>query len=164
MGQPRGRANREGHRARLARSGSNVSITANAQAIADDFSSLVGNEKLELLIEISEKLHSLPERYLDHPELLERVEECQSPVYLFVEVNSGVVNVFLTAPREAPTTRAFAGILHSALNGESVDTVLNFDDDYPSMLGITELVSPLRMRGIRGMLARIKRQVAEKNQ
>jgi cysteine desulfuration protein SufE len=139
-----------------------VTVTEKALAIADDFSSLIGNEKLELLIEISEKLPALPERYLDHPDLMERVEECQSPVYLFVEVNEGLVNVFLTSPREAPTTRAFAGILHSALDGESVETVLNFDDDYPSMLGITELVSPLRMRGMRGMLARIKRQVSEK--
>jgi cysteine desulfuration protein SufE len=70
----------------------------------------------------------------------------------------------LTAPKEAPTTRAFAGILHASLNGERVETVLAFDDDYPSMLGITDMVSPLRMRGMRGMLARIKRQVIEKSQ
>jgi cysteine desulfuration protein SufE len=139
-----------------------VSITERATQIADDFAALRGNEKLELLIEISGNLPELPGRYLDHPELLERVEECQSPVYLFVEINAGLVNLFLTAPREAPTTRAFAGILHAALDGQSISTVLEFDDDYPSMLGITELVSPLRMRGIRGMLSRIKRQVAEK--
>ena len=139
-----------------------MAITDRAQLIADDFAALRGNEKLELLIEISENLPELPERYLSHPELLERVEECQSPVYLFVEVNDGLVSLYLTAPSEAPTTRAFAGILHAALDGQSSTTVLNFDDDYPSMLGITELVSPLRMRGIRGMLARIKRQVAEK--
>ena len=139
-----------------------MSITERATQIADDFAALRGNEKLELLIEISGNLPELPGRYLDHPELLERVEECQSPVYLFVEINAGLVNLFLTAPREAPTTRAFAGILHAALDGQSISTVLEFDDDYPSMLGITELVSPLRMRGIRGMLSRIKRQVAEK--
>ena len=141
-----------------------MSITAKALAIVDDFSSLQGNDKLDLLIEISDQLPALPERYLNHPELLERVEECQSPVYLFVEVIDDKVQIFLTAPKEAPTTRAFAGILHASLNGESVDTVLSFDDDYPSMLGITDMVSPLRMRGMRGMLARIKRQVAEKNQ
>lgn len=139
-----------------------MSITERAAQIADDFAALRGNEKLELLIEISGNLPDLPERYLDHPELLERVEECQSPVYLFVEINAGLVNLFLTAPREAPTTRAFAGILHAALDGQSISTVLEFEDDYPSMLGITDLVSPLRMRGIRGMLSRIKRQVAEK--
>lgn len=139
-----------------------MQLTQKAIEIANDFSALEGNDKLELLIEISDQLPALPERYADHPELLERVEECQSPVYLFVEIQDGVVEIFLTAPREAPTTRAFAGILHASLNKQPVDTVLNFDDDYPSMLGITELVSPLRMRGIRGMLARIKRQVREK--
>lgn len=137
-------------------------LTQKAIDIANDFSALEGNDKLELLIEISGQLPELPERYADHPELLERVEECQSPVYLFVEIHDDIVEIFLTAPREAPTTRAFAGILHASLNKQPVDTVLNFDDDYPSMLGITELVSPLRMRGIRGMLARIKRQVREK--
>lgn len=139
-----------------------MQLTQKAIEIANDFSVLEGNDKLELLIEISDQLPALPERYADHPELLERVEECQSPVYLFVEIHDGIVEIFLTAPREAPTTRAFAGILHSSLNEQPVDTVLNFDDNYPSMLGITELVSPLRMRGIRGMLARIKRQVREK--
>ena len=139
-----------------------MQLTEKAIEIASDFSALEGNDKLELLIEISEQLPALPERYADQPELLERVEECQSPVYLFVEIDNGVVEIFLTAPREAPTTRAFAGILHASLSGQTVDTVLNFDDNYPSMLGITELVSPLRMRGIRGMLARIKRQVREK--
>ena len=139
-----------------------MQLTEKAIEIASDFSALQGNDKLELLIEISDQLPGLPERYADHPELLERVEECQSPVYLFVEIDNGVVEIFLTAPREAPTTRAFAGILHASLSGQTVDTVLNFDDNYPSMLGITELVSPLRMRGIRGMLARIKRQVREK--
>jgi cysteine desulfuration protein SufE len=139
-----------------------VQLTQKAIEIANDFAVLEGNDKLELLIEISDQLPALPERYADHPELLERVEECQSPVYLFVEIHEGIVQIFLTAPREAPTTRAFAGILHSALNQQAVDTVLNFDDNYPSMLGITEIVSPLRMRGIRGMLARIKRQVREK--
>ena len=139
-----------------------MQLTQKAIEIANDFSALEGNDKLELLIEISDQLPALPERYADHPELLERVEECQSPVYLFVEIHDGIVEIFLTAPREAPTTRAFAGILHASLNEQTVDTVLNFDDNYPSMLGITELVSPLRMRGIRGMLARIKRQVREK--
>lgn len=139
-----------------------MQLTQKAIEIAKDFSALEGNDKLELLIEISDQLPALPERYADHPELLERVEECQSPVYLFVEIHDGIVEIFLTAPREAPTTRAFAGILHASLNEQPVDTVLNFDDNYPSMLGITELVSPLRMRGIRGMLARIKRQVREK--
>lgn len=138
-------------------------LTLEAQEVVDDFASVDANVKLELLLELADELPDLPSRYADHPELLERVEECQSPVYLFVEVAQAKVQLFLTAPREAPTTRAFAAILHKSLNNHSVETVLGFDDDFPNLLGITQLVSPLRMRGIRGMLARIKRQVSEQS-
>ena len=119
-------------------------------------------DRLNLLLEFSENLPALPERYSEHPDLLERVEECQSPIFLFVEVNNGVVNLFFTAPAEAPTTRGFASILHATMDGLTVEETLNVDDDFPSKIGLSEAVSPLRIRGMRGMLARIKRQVREK--
>ena len=106
----------------------------------------------------------LPERYASHPDLFERVEECQSPVFLFVEVDQDdIVSLFFTAPAEAPTTRGFASILKSALDGHSVREVLEVDDDFPSKIGLSDAVSPLRMRGMRAMLARIKRKVKEKS-
>ena len=120
------------------------------------------SSRLELLLEYAEGLPDLPGRYQDHPELLERVEECQSPVYLFTEIDNDIVHIFLTAPSEAPTTRGFASILLAALDNQNVSTVLGFNDDFISALGLTELVSPLRIRGMHGMLARIKRQVKEK--
>ena len=140
-----------------------MSLTSRAELIVDDFAAIDVNHRLELLLDFANDLAELPERYANHPDLLERVEECQSPVYLFVEVNDGIVNLFITAPREAPTTRAFASILWQALDGESTEQVLHFDDDFPSMLNLSELVSPLRLRGLRGMLSRIKRQVSEKS-
>lgn len=140
-----------------------MKLTESAVAIVEDFQAIDQKHRLELLLDFAKELPDLPALYADHPDLLERVEECQSPVYLFVEVANDAVELFLTAPKEAPTTRAFASILHSALNLQSTADVLNFDDDFPTMLGLTELVSPLRMRGIRGMLARIKRQVSEKS-
>jgi cysteine desulfuration protein SufE len=136
--------------------------TETVESLVTDFQALGIKDRLNLLLEFSENLPDLPTRYLDHPDLLERVEECQSPIYLFVEVNEGIVNLFFTAPAEAPTTRGFASILHSVLDGLPVQGVLNVDDDFPSNIGLSEAVSPLRMRGMRGMLARIKRQVAEK--
>lgn len=131
--------------------------------IIEDFQSIGIKDRLNLLLEFSEALPALPERYASHSDLMERVEECQSPVFLFVEVDDNErVSLFLTAPREAPTTRGFASILHSALDGLNAETVLGVDDDFPNELGLTEAVSPLRMRGMRGILARIKRQVREK--
>ncbi len=132
--------------------------------IVEDFNAVGVNDRLTLLLEYSEALPELPARYKDHPDLLERVEECQSPIFLFVEVDDAkLVHLFFTAPAESPTTRGFASILHSALDGHSVQEVLAVDDDFPSRIGLSAAVSPLRMRGMRGMLARIKRQVTEKS-
>ena len=140
-----------------------MSTTPGAQEIISAFAEVPQNLKLELLLEYSENLPALPERYKDHPELLERVEECQSPVYLFVELDEqNIVSIFLTAPDEAPTTKGFASLLQLALDQQPADTVLNFDDSFVDALGITDLVSPLRIRGLQGMLMRIKRQVKEK--
>ena len=71
------------------------------------------------------------------------------------------MSTFFSAPEEAPTTRGFAGILHSLLNERTVEEVLGFNDDFPDSLGLAEAVSPLRLRGMRAMLFRLKRQVRE---
>ena len=140
-----------------------VQYTEAAQEIVDAFNDVPVSSKLELLLEYANSLPALPERYADHPELLERVEECQSPVYLFVEVENGKANIFLTAPAEAPTTRGFASLLQLSLDGQNIDTINTFSDQFIQDLKLSDLVSPLRIRGMNGMLTRIKRQVQEKS-
>jgi cysteine desulfuration protein SufE len=131
--------------------------------IKTDFTELGIKDRLQLLLEFSNELPELPAAYVDHPDLFERVEECQSPVFIFVDVDAAkTVRLYATAPEEAPTTRGFASILVQGLSGLSVDEVLAVPDDYPSDLGLTEAVSPLRIRGMTAMLGRIKRQVREK--
>jgi cysteine desulfuration protein SufE len=136
-------------------------VNPNAQAVVDDFQFLEEKDRLQLLLEFSESLPELDEKYSEHPELLERVEECQSPVFIAVDGDNAKVNLHFSAPREAPTTRGFASALHSALNGLAADEILNLSDDFPSMLGLDRLISPLRVRGMRGMLSRIKRKTRE---
>lgn len=131
--------------------------------IRDDFLALEQRDRLQLLLEFSNELPELPERYAEHPDLFERVEECQSPVFLFVEIDEGGnVHLFATAPRESPTTRGFASILAQGLSGLSAEEVLAVPDDYPQTLGLTQAVSPLRIRGMTGMLGRTKRQLRDK--
>lgn len=130
-----------------------------SQEVVDNFTLLPESERLNMLLEYSE---ALPEPPTEHAGFdFERVEECQSPVYLAVEIEDKKVSLYFDAPREAPTTRGFASVLHSALNGSSVEQVLGFDENFPDKLGIAHLISPLRMRGIRGMIARIKRLTRE---
>ena len=131
--------------------------------IRSDFRELGVKDRLQLLLEFSNELPELPEQYRDHPDLMERVEECQSPVFIFVEVDDHqVVHLWATAPKEAPTTRGFASILVQGLAGLTVEEVLAVPDDYPSDLGLTEAVSPLRIRGMTALLGRTKRQIREK--
>ena len=99
---------------------------------------------------------------MGHDELLERVDECQSPLFLVVEVaedEDRSVHLFFHAPAESPTTRGFAGILHEGLDGLPAADVLAVPDDAPYRFGLGEAVSPLRLRGMVAMLSRIKRQV-----
>jgi cysteine desulfuration protein SufE len=138
-------------------------LTGALAEIRDDFQALEQNDRLQLLLEFSDELPELPERYRDHPDLLERVEECQAPVFIFVEVDDDdIVHLFATAPREAPTTRGFASILVQGLAGLTADEVLAVPDDFPQTLGLTQAVSPLRLRGMSALLGRAKRQVRQK--
>jgi len=131
--------------------------------IRTDFRELGIKDRLQLLLEFSNELPELPTQYQDHPDLFERVEECQSPVFIFVEIDeSQVVHLWATAPKEAPTTRGFASILVQGLAGLTVEEVLAVPDDYPSDLGLTEAVSPLRIRGMTALLGRTKRQIRDK--
>lgn len=138
--------------------------------IAEDFAELPVPERLQLLLEFSEELPELPERYAGATDSMEQVHECQSPVFLSVEVDADsaahpaqrVVSLFFSAPQEAPTTRGFAGILHEGLDQLTVEEILAVPEDAPYRFSLAEAVSPLRLRGMVGMLSRIKRQVALK--
>jgi cysteine desulfuration protein SufE len=140
-----------------------VTLPQQLADIRDEFLELEVRDRLQLLLEFSNELPDLPPRYADHPDLLERVEECQSPVFIFVEVDdAGLVHMYATAPREAPTTRGFASILAQGISGLTVEQVLGIPADFPNTLGLTEAVSPLRIRGMTGMLGRAKRQLRER--
>jgi cysteine desulfuration protein SufE len=134
--------------------------------IVDDFQALTEPERLQLLLEFSQGLPELPDRLKDHPELMEQVVECQTPLFLSIETEPhdgdtpDVVRLFFKAPREAPTTRGFAGVLHEGLDGLSAQQILDVPDDMPELLGLTRAITPLRMRGMSAMLGRVKRKVA----
>lgn len=139
-----------------------TTLPARLAETREDFLALGVPDRLQLLLEFSNELPALPQRYAEHPDLLERVVECQAPVYIFVEVDDGRVHLYATAPAESPTTRGFASILAQGLDGLTVDEVFAVPDDYPQSLGLSEAVSPLRVRGMTGMLARTKRQLRQR--
>ena len=114
--------------------------------IRDEFLELPEADRLQLLLEFSNELPAVPAEYDGHPELCERVVECQSPVYIIVDLDEdGLVAMHATAPKESPTTRGFASILVQGITGLTPDAVLAIPDDFPQSIGLTRAVSPLRI-------------------
>ena len=139
-------------------------LSSRLAEIRDEFLELPEPDRLQLLLEYSYELPAVPAEYEGHPELAERVLECQSPVYIIVDVDAeGTVAMHATAPPEAPTTRGFASILAQGLTGLTVSEALGVPGDYPQSLGLTRVVSPLRISGMTGMLLRAQRQVRAKS-
>ncbi|MGH3797440.1 MAG: SufE family protein [Pseudonocardiaceae bacterium] len=131
--------------------------------LAEDFEAVGPADRVQLLLDLSDELPELPPHLAGARDSMERVHECQSPLFMAVEVSADQrVHLYFDAPPEAPTTRGLASILFTGLDGEPVGTVLTTPDDFYLRLGLAESVSPLRLRGMAAMLARIKRNVREK--
>ncbi|MDH4307472.1 MAG: SufE family protein [Acidimicrobiia bacterium] len=111
--------------------------------------------RTEVLLDYSKRIPPLP----DHisADDLEQVHECQTPFFLAVEVDAqGATHLYFQAPPESPTVRGFAGILLAGLEGETPETILAVPNDFFYGMGLEEVVSPLRLRGMGAILARIK--------
>jgi cysteine desulfuration protein SufE len=130
-------------------------VTAALDEIVDDFAALSDSEKIQLLLEFSDDLPELPETLAEAA--MEPVPECQSPLFLSVDnSNPDSVQLYFSAPPQAPTTRGFASILYQGLNGASADEILAVPSDFYTRLGLGSAISPLRLRGMSAMLTRIK--------
>ncbi|MEV6691276.1 SufE family protein [Micromonospora sp. NPDC051196] len=129
--------------------------------IVDEFAAAPRDVVLEMLLEYSDAVPPLPAGQEGH-EGMEQVPECQTPFFLRAELTpEGTVRTLFDCPPEAPTTRAFAGILAEGLAGASPEQVLAVPDDLYQRMGLAQAISPLRVRGGTAILGRLKRQVRE---
>ena len=126
------------------------------------FASADGQLRLELLLDYAKKLPALPERYQLAKEKGEnRVPECMSPVFLFLETHDGRLTLFADAPVEAPTVRGFVSLLAREIKDASPQEVTAIPGDLLDRLKLTELLGMTRMQGLSAIVARIKRYAAE---
>ena len=119
------------------------------------------NTRLETLLDYSRKLPPLP------PELeslkargVNRVPECQTPVYLWVGLEAGKVRLHADVPRESPTVRGFIALLVKALDGGPAADVARVPDDLLDQLALSETLGMTRTQGLGAILSRVKRSVA----
>ncbi|MEV6342090.1 SufE family protein [Actinoplanes sp. NPDC051851] len=129
--------------------------------IVEEFASAPREVVLEMLLEFSDTVPPLPAEYAGH-EGMEQVPECQTQFFLRAEIRpDATVATYFDCPPEAPTTRAFAGILAEGLAGATATEILAVPDDLYARMGLAQAISPLRIRGGTAILARLKRQISD---
>ncbi len=124
------------------------------QAALDLIRSVPKELKTEVLLEYAKKVPPPPQGVE-----LERVHECQTPFFLRAEVEGGRVRLHFMVPDEAPTVKAFAGILKEGLEGEPPEAILAVPPSFYRGAGLEEILTPLRLRGLEAALLRLQEQV-----
>ena len=115
-------------------------MPAALDAIIAELSEADRQERIDMLIDFAKNLPPLPERLEALKDATHRVEECQSPVYLFVEMIRDRVMLYADAPIEAPTVRGFVSLLLEGLNGATVDEVLKVPNDLVARCALQEVL------------------------
>lgn len=113
--------------------------------------------RLELLLDFANRLPPLPEQYQAAvAQGLNRVHECQTPVFLFMEPVNGAVQIHADVPREAPTVRGFLSLLIKGLKGATPEEVAAIPGDLLDQLQLTETLGMTRMQGLSAVVQRLK--------
>ena len=138
-----------------------MSVPDKLQNVVSMFKTAPKTLRLQMLLEYSKKVPPLPESLEGRRDAMERVHECQTPFFIATEFPDDRVVFHFDAPPEAPTTRGFAGILSEGLSGLPAESILETPDDFYTEMGLGEVISPLRLRGMSAIMGRLKRQVRE---
>jgi cysteine desulfuration protein SufE len=128
--------------------------------VLEEFAELEPRERLEALLDYSDHIPPLPQRYqAEKAAGLHRVHECQTPVYLWVNVVDGKVEIHGDVAPEAPTVKGFVALLITAFSGSTPSEVLATPNDLLQRLGLIEALGMTRTRGLYAILHRIREEV-----
>jgi cysteine desulfuration protein SufE len=117
--------------------------------------------RMQLLLQYAKRFPELPPDLQEARDAgLNRVQECQTPVFLWVSVREGKVTLLADAPRDAPTVRGFMGFLMEAIDGATAEEVSRLPDDLLDQMGIGEVLGVMRTQGLGSVIRRVKRDVA----
>ncbi|MEX0670309.1 MAG: SufE family protein [Pirellulales bacterium] len=137
------------------------SIQQRLDELIGEFADLDAREKLELLVDFAHGLPPLSAEYEARKAVEDRrVHECQTAVFLWTEGTADAARLVAEVAAEAPTVKGFVAILADAINGRPVADVAAISDDMLERMGLADVLGILRTRGLRAIVARVKRGFA----
>jgi cysteine desulfuration protein SufE len=129
--------------------------------MAAEFAELTPRERLELLLEFANKLPPLPARFQAERDAgIGRVHECQTPVFLWVELEDGRVRLYADAAPESPTVKGFVSLLGDVFSGAEPKEALDADANLVQRFGLIEALGMMRMRGLHAIAHAIRQKIA----
>lgn len=139
-----------------------ASVRERLDELVGEFADLDAREKLELLVDFANGLPPLTTDYQARKAIEDRrVHECQTPVFLWMESQDGSARLIAEVAPEAPTVKGFVALLAEAINGRPTADVATISDDVLDRMGLADVLGILRTRGLRAIVARVKRGFAE---
>jgi cysteine desulfuration protein SufE len=112
-------------------------------------------------LEFAEKLPPLPARLeAERDAGMNRVHECQTPVFLWTELDEGRVRIYADVAPEAPTVKGFVGLLIELFSGAAPEEVLEIDANLVQRFGLVEALGMVRMRGLHAIAHHIRQRIA----
>jgi cysteine desulfuration protein SufE len=128
---------------------------------AERFRRLPRELRLQALLGYAKRFPELPDELRAARDRgLGRVEECQTPLYLWIGLENGKVRIHADAPRDAPTVRGFVGFLVEALYGAESGAIADLPEDLMDRMGLTDVLGVQRTRGLGSVIRRIRRDIA----
>jgi len=132
------------------------------EEIIEAFQDADYQETLAMLLDYSENLAPLPEKYIEARDAgFNRVPECETPVFVWIDLNDGLVQIHADVPEESPTVRGFVGILVDSFNGATPEEVQSAPQNLIHSLGLDQKLGTRRMFGLSAVYNRIKSGVKE---
>lgn len=137
------------------------SVSERIEGIIAEFAELEPRERLELLLEFAEKLAPLPPEYQAQRDAgMNRVHECQTPVFLWTEIVDGKVRILADVAPESPTVKGFVSILSDLYTSADPAEVLAAPVDIVQRFGLTEALGMVRMRGLQAIAHHMRSRIA----
>ncbi len=127
------------------------------QAIVEEFQDAEGREKLDLLLDYAESLPPLPDWLAAQHGDMDQVHECMTPLFIYAEQQEGRMRFYFDAPPESPTVRGYAALMAEGLNGVTFDELMAVPGDFFNAMGLQQVITFQRIRGISAILAHMKR-------
>lgn len=132
---------------------------AKLEDLIELFDGLTREERMEMLLEFSDRLPEVPARLRHDESKRQPVHECMTPTWVYVEPEGESARIYVEVAEEAPSIRAMATLIIEGCHGASRAQILAVPVDLAVRVFGPEMVGQRRY-GLAGLVSSIKRAIA----